>query len=143
MNKQTTTDIHADVDTVWRHLTTPELMGAWMTSAANLRTKDGGSLSAMNPVMFDARGKTYETVVTRFQAPIELELESNQGPFTARYRYQLESAGHKTRLVITITFAANGLARLIKPMVAAAVWKTDQDQGGRIAAAVHGASTDG
>lgn len=142
MNKQTTTDIQADIDTVWRHLTTPELMAGWMTSATNLRTKDGGSLSATNPIMFDARGKTYETAITRFRAPVELELESNQGPFTARYRYELESTGDATRLVMTISFGATGFARLIKPLVAAAVWKTDQDQGERIAAAVRSASTD-
>ena len=75
---------------VWRHLTEPDLMAAWMTSVDGLRTADGGPLRDGTRLVFTVRGAERESEVVEFETERLLSLRSTQGPVTATYRYELQ-----------------------------------------------------
>lgn len=140
MKKTTITTVPATTPSVWRALTCPEVMALWMKGAEKVRTSDGETVSPKNRIRFDARGKSYESRVVEFEEGKRLAIESHQGPFCARYRYELADEGNSTRLTLTIEFTASGLANIVAPLIARAVWRTDRDQGERIKAALESVS---
>lgn len=125
-------DIDADIEAVWRHLTTPELMGTWMPGVDNLRTADGGTLEPGTLLLFEARGQTRESIVSTCEPTSLMILTSAQGAFTATYRYTLARRGAGTRLALTISCVATGPARLFAPLIRYLMWKSDSSQPQRI-----------
>ena len=131
--------LDASRDEVWRYLTVPELMDAWMGSADNLRSADGGPLEAGSRLLFDARGATHESVVTAFEPEGVLELTSNQGAVTAVYRYALSDADSGSRLALSIDCRATGALSLLSPLINLVVWLTDKSQPDQLKAAMKAA----
>ena len=91
-----------------------------------------------NPVDFDARGKEYRSNITAFTAGKLIERQSVQRPFIAHCRYELQPASTGSDLAITIQLEARGFAKIMKPIIAMAVWQTDKDQCDRIKQATEG-----
>ena len=110
-------DIDADMEVVWRHLTTPELKGTWMPGVNDLRSADGGTLGQGTVLRFDARGQTQESIVSTCEPMDLMVLTSVQGAFTATYRYTLERREAGTRLALTISCVATGAGRLVAPLI--------------------------
>lgn len=58
--------IAAPKESVWRHLIEPGLMAAWMPGTEEVRTPDGGPLSAGSTFHFKARGKELQSFVAAY-----------------------------------------------------------------------------
>lgn len=124
----TTELIEADVSTVWRHLTVPELMGRWMRSVSGHRTRDGAPLEHRSELIFYARGRERSSEVISFEENRIFTLRSVQGSFTAVYSYELHPASGTTSATLQVECGATGLSRVIAPIIRQLMWLTDGGQ---------------
>lgn len=127
---------------VWRHLTDPDLMTAWMTSIDDLKTADGGPLREGSRLVFSARGAERDSDVVEFEAERRIALRSTQGPITATYRYEMRPAdGGATVVTLRADCVAKGLATLITPLLRPLIRRTDGNQMADLKRAVEAAQT--
>jgi uncharacterized protein YndB with AHSA1/START domain len=120
--------IEAGPDLVWRHLTTPELMTAWMPGIESMRTRDGGPLRAGSELIFRARGADRVSDVVEYRAGERLTLRSSQGPYTATYVYEIARDGAVTRIRLRAECSAKGAAKFIVPFIRAMIRRVDGAQ---------------
>ena len=124
--------IKASAEEVWRYLTVPELMTAWMPGVENIRTQDGGVLVQGAVLEFETRGKTRTSVVDKLTPQTSLVLTSTQGSLVATYRYELQPAAGAIRLSLGIECSAMGAMRLLAPLVGRLIWMSDKSQPDRL-----------
>jgi uncharacterized protein YndB with AHSA1/START domain len=120
--------IDAGPDLVWRHLTTPDLMTAWMPGIESMKTRDGGPLRVDSELIFRARGADRVSDVVEYRAGERLALRSSQGPFTATYTYDIARDGAATRVTLTAECTAKGVAKFIAPLIRAMIRRVDGGQ---------------
>ena len=120
--------IEAPAGHVWRYLTDPGLMNEWMPGVDAVRTASGGALESGAQVYFSARGAERRAAVIDFEAGRRIVLQSEQGPFTATYRYGLRPDGDTTVVDLEAHCVATGLARLVAPVIRSLIRRSDQNQ---------------
>ncbi len=120
--------IEAPVGVVWRHLTDPAIMTAWMSGIEDMRLRDGGVLALGSELVFTARGAKRSTKVVEFIPEQSISLQSVQGPVTATYRYTVAPEGTATRVTLQADCAARGLAKLFMPLLRPLIRRTDGGQ---------------
>lgn len=128
--------IEAPVGTVWRHLTEPAPMGAWMTGIEAIRSQDGGPLALQSRLLFSARGAERNSDVVAYEPERLITLSSTQGPITATYEYRLRPEGAVTLARLRADCVAKGPARLIAPLLRPLIRRADQGQLERLKAAI-------
>lgn len=128
--------IAAPVATVWRHLTEPALMGAWMTGIEAIRSQDGRPLALRSRLLFSARGAERTSEVVAYESQRLITLSSSQGPITATYEYSLRSEGAAAVAKLRADCVAKGPARLIAPLLRPLIRRADQGQLERLKAAI-------
>jgi len=120
--------VEAGPDLVWRHLTTPELMTAWMPGIESMRTRDGGPLRLGSELIFRARGADRVSDVIEYFQGERLALRSSQGPFTATYVYEIARDGAVTRIRLRAECSAKGAAKFVAPFIRAMIRRVDGGQ---------------
>ncbi|MEM8959838.1 MAG: SRPBCC family protein [Acidobacteriota bacterium] len=128
MRFRTETHIASTPETVWRHLTVPELMERWMAGAELLRTKDGGALHDGTELLFITRNNEQRSRVVSFEPRTLLGIRSTQGPFTATYHYRLTPNGTGVHLALEAECTASGLARFAMPVIGLLIKMSDGGQ---------------
>lgn len=120
--------IEASAQEVWQHLAEPAAMNAWMSGIDDMRTADGGPMTEGSELHFIARGKERSTRVVEFRAAEALTLRSTQGPITATYRYHLRPDGARCRATLEAECTATGWGRIVVPLIAPLIRRTDGGQ---------------
>lgn len=126
--------IAAPVDTVWRYLTDPDVMGDWMPGIQATRSRDGGPLVLNSRLLFSARGADRTSDVVAYEVRRLITLRSTQGPITATYEYSLRPeegpAPNDAATIVTLKAdcVAKGPARLITPLLRPLIRRADQGQ---------------
>ena len=120
--------IEASAQEVWQHLAEPAAMSAWMSGIDDMRTADGGPVTEGSELLFVARGKERTSRVVEFHAAEALTLRSAQGPITATYRYRLRPDGAGCRATLEAECAATGWGRIMVPLIAPLIRRTDGGQ---------------
>lgn len=128
--------IEAPVETVWRYLSEPRLMGAWMAGIDGMRSQDGAPLDLHSRILFSARGAERSSEVVAFEPQRRITLSSTQGRFTATYEYSLRPDGAATVARLRADCVARGPARLVAPLIRVMVRRADQGQLEGLAAAI-------
>ena len=128
--------IEAPVDRVWRHLSDPALMAAWMAGVEAMRSADGRPLALGSRLLFQARGAERTREVVAFEAGRQLDLRSVQGPITATYSYRLTPEGKATHVALAADCVAKGPAVLLTPLLRPLIRRADSGQLRALAEAV-------
>lgn len=115
---------------VWRHLSDPALMPAWMPGIASMRALDGEPLAAGARLAFSVpRGREGLARVAALEPGRLLVLEAAHGPFSLSYRYAMRPAGGgEVEVTLRARCAARGWAVLAAPLVRASIRKADRWQ---------------
>ena len=111
---------------VWAYLTDFRHAGDWMTGVEDMIQITGGALGVGARFKFKARGKERETEVTAWEPGRRLALTSTQGGVTATYEYSLlPSSSGSTELRLEASCHAQGLWKLLHPLVVLAMKRSD------------------
>jgi len=121
---------------VWVRLTDFTRAGDWMPRVEWIEPPSGGALAVGTRLRFRARGHEQASEVTAFEPGRRIALTSTQGGVTATYTYGIESLGDRTRVTLDGTCEARGLWRLVHPLIAFAMRRTDGGQLARLKAAL-------
>ena len=120
--------IAAPPEVVWRHLSDPALMAAWMPGIEDMRSRDGGPLRTGSALTFRARGAERSSSVAAFEPERLIALQSTQGAFTATYRYGLRAEGGATIVSLRAECSASGWMRLLAPLIRTLIRQSDRGQ---------------
>jgi len=124
--------IAAPTDVVWRHLSDPALMAAWMPGIEDMHSRDGGPLQTGSELAFRARGAERSSSVAAFDPERLIALQSTQGAFTATYRYGLLANGSATVVTLRADCVASGWMRLLAPLIRVLIRRADSGQLARL-----------
>ena len=122
--------IEAPAERVWETLTDWPNAIQWMDGIDSMSI-DGETATGAR-VIFQARGKERESVITACEAGRLVTLRSSQGPVTADYTYEIEPLDEsRCRVSLEAECRFSGLAKLMSPIIGMAIRRAD---GGQIAA---------
>ena len=95
-----------------------------------------GPLQVGTRFTFKSRGKDHETRVTALEPGARIELTSTQGGVTAVYAYGVRPNGDGTVVTLEAVCSATGWWKLIHPLIAFAMKKSDSSQLANLKAAM-------
>ncbi len=121
---------------VWRYLTEPDLITAWMPNVTAVTTPGSGPVSAGMTFHTTVRGRGQAATVVDFVPGERLALRSTQATVTATYTYSLAPDDRGTCATLTADCTATGLIRLVMPLIAIAIRRTDGGSLGNLCTAV-------
>lgn len=104
------------IDEVWERLTRWSEAHRWMPGISSLRSE--GPTGVGTRLVFGARGREREAVISRWVPGREVAVRSVQGPVTADYRYTCTPGDEVT----------NWSARPLAPVIRLAVRRADRHQ---------------
>jgi len=121
---------------VWAYLTDFRRAGSWMNGIEGMDQVGEGALEVGTRFRFESRGKQRETVVSALEQGRSIALTSVQGGVSATYRYDLSPKGDGTEVTLDAVCEAAGVWRLIHPLIAFAMKKSDSSQLANLKAAM-------
>ena len=110
---------------VWAYLTDLRNAGEWMTGVENMTQKTPGPLEIGTRFSFESRGRERETRVTALDPGERIALTSTQGGVTATYTYSMSPTGEGTELTLEAMCEADGVWKLLHPLIVFAMKKSD------------------
>ena len=125
---------------VWAYLTDFANAKAWMTAVDGMTQTTQGPLRVGTRFKFSARGRERETQVTALDPGRQIALTSTQGGVTATYTYRVAPAGGGTEVTLDAVCQASGVWKLLHPMIAFAMKRSDSSQLANLKAAMSGCS---
>jgi hypothetical protein len=114
---------------VWRIATDWKIAEFWL-GVSKLRMMDGKAKPRKGAkLIFDVRGQSHLTTITRWEPPHHLGLSSTQGGITANYEYTFEATENGTRMQLEGECTAQGgVWKLALPIVSWMMERTDRKQ---------------
>jgi uncharacterized protein YndB with AHSA1/START domain len=114
---------------VWRIATDWKIAEFWL-GVSKLRMLDKGAKPRKGAkLIFDVRGRSHLTTITRWEPPHHLGLASTQGGITASYEYTFTATEEGTRMQLEAECSAQGgVWKLALPMVRWMMERTDRKQ---------------
>lgn len=113
---------------VWAYLTDFRNAKDWMTGVEGLSPKGEGPIEIGTRLSFRARGKERMSRVSALEPGRQLALTSTQGGVTATYTYALAPDGDGTEVTLEAVCQATGAWRLLHPVIAMAMKRSDSSQ---------------
>ncbi|MCF6137226.1 SRPBCC family protein [Pseudalkalibacillus berkeleyi] len=121
--------IDAKVDEVWGYFIQLEQNApVWMNGIHKMEKETKGITEEGTVYSFDARGKKQTTTITKLDPMKLVTLTSIQGGFQADYTYAFSNGDDFTEMTLVAKCKANGLMKILSPMIKMAIKKSDQDQ---------------
>ncbi len=128
--------IAATPQEVWDYLTDFSNAKAWMTGVDDMTQVTQGPLEVGTRYEFKSRGKTRESHVSALDRGKRVALTSTQGGVTATYTYSLDPVGDGTQVMLHAVCKATGLWKLLHPIIAFAMKKSDSSHIANLKAAM-------
>ena len=110
---------------VWDYLADFRNADEWMTGVEKMTQKTPGPLEVGTRFSFESRGKVRETQVTALDPGERIALTSTQGGVTATYTYSMSPTDDGTELTLEAVCKADGLWKLLHPLIVFAMKKSD------------------
>ncbi|OZM55771.1 hypothetical protein CIB95_15525 [Lottiidibacillus patelloidae] len=121
--------INGSVNDVWSYFIDIEQNGPkWMPGISSISVENK-KLSEGNKITFTTRGKQQSSTVTSYKENDYITLTSVQGNFKADYRYSFNKHNeNQTSLLLHATCEAEGIYKLLSPLIRLAIKKADGNQ---------------
>lgn len=122
-------DIQAPADEVWRHLSDPDRMVAWMPGVSNMRACGDARLGCGGSLVCTAGRRRFVIRVLAWEPGARLVLGAEGNGFSATYSYAMSDLGDGiVRVTLDAVCSARGMARCALPLVRAIMRKADRWQ---------------
>ena len=110
---------------VWGFLTDMRNAPEWMTGIPAMEPVSVEPIGVGSKFRFISRGAERETEVTAWEPMKAFALASTQGGVTATYEYRVKEADGATEVELHAVCRASGLWKLIHPLIAALMKRSD------------------
>ncbi|MCA0983449.1 SRPBCC family protein [Halobacillus yeomjeoni] len=121
--------IQDDLEKVWNYFIDLENHGhKWMNGIPSLEKVTEDEVQEGTVYAFQSRGKQHKSTISEYVPKTKVTLTSVQGKFRADYTYTFVKHGDHTKVQLEADCEAEGMMKILSPLIKKAIKKSDLNQ---------------